>query len=202
MDVFELERRDELAQKGIFEDIIYSSTITVAKGGCFNDGLFNNLDSRSIEEYSNNDSSWLILNGISLVIPIDITLSEDERLTAVVIVDGGMDISSAIIENPNPNNLNHLNTINYNSNIANILIYPNPTSSFVNFEFNSITENTTFIITCFDVLGKKITELYNGDLNAGDNKISNISVQGLPKGYNIIQIRIGNTFTNKVLLIE
>ncbi|MDQ3022270.1 MAG: T9SS type A sorting domain-containing protein [Bacteroidota bacterium] len=69
--------------------------------------------------------------------------------------------------------------------------YPNPFNGQTTFEFE-VSEKSNYRFTIYDMLGRKISNLFNGNLNTGKYKI-NFNSEGLYSGtyfYRLISERI------------
>lgn len=85
------------------------------------------------------------------------------------------------------------NNINFN-------MYPNPTEGNTIISFN-LSENKETAITVYDVLGKEIANVYNGNLNAGEHQYSIADKTKLSSGIYFIKLTIGGeSFTKKLIV--
>jgi len=86
-----------------------------------------------------------------------------------------------------------------NSTNPSVLLYPNPTNGFINFQFNSIKNQPNSEIKIYDVIGKTV---YNQLLNLPQGiSISAIDISNLAKGIYHYQTVVNNTsFTGKIIV--
>lgn len=85
------------------------------------------------------------------------------------------------------------NNINFN-------MYPNPTEENTIISFN-LSENKETAITVYDVLGKEIANVYNGNLNAGEHQYSIAENKKLSSGIYFVKLTIGGeSFTKKLIV--
>ena len=82
-----------------------------------------------------------------------------------------------------------------------INIYPNPVSGTATMEFE-LQNNTHVDAALYDMLGKKISTLYNDNMSSGNNKIL-IDVTDIEKGVYFAKISFnGNVITKKILVTK
>jgi len=60
-------------------------------------------------------------------------------------------------------------------------VYPNPISQTANIQVNSIG-NKTISLALFDLMGRKVAELYRGNLTVGENQITFDIPSSIKKG--------------------
>ena len=85
------------------------------------------------------------------------------------------------------------NNINFN-------MYPNPTEGNTTISFN-LSENKETDISVYDVVGKKIANVYNGNLNAGEHQYSIADKTKLASGIYFIKLTVGGeSFTKKLVV--
>ncbi len=78
-----------------------------------------------------------------------------------------------------------------------ILVFPNPFEDKLSVEINSL-EDTRMMVQLFDLTGKVIGRVYDGDVYKGINSIQ-IDIPGLQSGMYIIQVQLGNSiFTERI----
>lgn len=106
----------------------------------------------------------------------------------------GVDNSGADVGSPN------MTSVNEFSNENSISLYPNPASDYTGLSFELTEESKNVQIGLFDIVGKKITTIHDGELRAGTQKF-NISTQNLTKGiYLIVVNKEGKTLTKKLII--
>jgi len=87
--------------------------------------------------------------------------------------------------------------VNQNEITTNILVYPNPTSDFINI---SNLKSGDYKITIYDMLGRVVQS--NENKNVTENQILTIPVKGIAKGEYVVSIATGNTSYSKQLLVK
>lgn len=81
----------------------------------------------------------------------------------------------------------------------NVLVYPNPTSNFVNVEFTS-PESGEAMLSVFDMLGKKVYDTNLGVVNG--NVIKTISTSTYAKGVYNVKLTINNKEYNTRVIVK
>lgn len=193
------ERTDSLAELGIFENIIDSSEIIVTKGKVIKTGIFSHLTAEDISALSDSTATGVSLNNISLTAQLNVSLAPHEHLSLVALVDGGLDISSAVIDQSMALQM-HL-PINSNAGDG-LRLYPNPANHTLSVQVYSASDDAAISIKAFDVLGREIGTVYSGTLHKGANTISDIDVSGLPRGIHVLQVKNGNKTSNHKIVLE
>jgi hypothetical protein len=191
---------DSLMKLGIFENAVDSGAIYVSNGKIVKSGIFEDLSSTQCSELRTPDSFGVNLHSVSLSKTLSMTpLSAHEHLSFVSIVDGGFDISSAVISRIEPpvDPMNLTIAVNNEQD----MLYPNPVSKYLNYKVYSESE-APISIKAFDLLGREIRQIYSGTLQKGFNTIENIDVSNLPKNVLMLQINIGGKISNRKLLIK
>ncbi len=78
-----------------------------------------------------------------------------------------------------------------------VKVYPNPASGVANLEFD-LSSKTFVEAALYDMLGKKIVALYNGNMAGGNHKLP-VNVSGLDQGIYFVKINFnGNIVTKKI----
>ena len=80
-----------------------------------------------------------------------------------------------------------------------ISIHPNPVTATANIEF-TLVNNSYVNIAVFDILGKKITKLYNGEMNIGSQYLQ-WDVNELNNGVYFVKIQMNNQVVTKKILV-
>ena len=80
-----------------------------------------------------------------------------------------------------------------------ISIHPNPVTATANIEF-SLGNNSNVDIAVYNILGKKITDLYNGEMSMGSNNIK-WDVNGLNNGVYFVKIQMNNQVVTKKIMV-
>lgn len=100
--------------------------------------------------------------------------NEDEYLCLITVTSDNSDIELTQVRfNDQPhNNISLATTVNSGNVVTgNVVVTPNPVANNATITIN--TENEAiYIVTVYDMLGNKLAELYNGNLNQGTNNIS------------------------------
>ena len=82
-----------------------------------------------------------------------------------------------------------------------ITVYPNPVSKTANIEFE-LNGKTRVNAAVYDMLGREITDLYNGEMNSGRQRIR-MDVSGMSKGMYFVKLRFNDEIvTKKVMVTE
>ena len=80
-----------------------------------------------------------------------------------------------------------------------ISINPNPVTNTANIEF-SLYKNTDVNIAVFDILGKNVINLYEGEMSNGPQNIK-LNVAGLNKGVYFVKIQMNNEVVTKKVMV-
>lgn len=100
--------------------------------------------------------------------------NDEEYLCLITVTLDNSDIDITQVRfNDNPhNNISVATTVNSGNVVnGNVVVTPNPVTNNATITIN--TENEAiYIVTVYDMLGNKLAELYNGNLNQGTNNIS------------------------------
>lgn len=86
------------------------------------------------------------------------------------------------------------NNINFN-------MYPNPTEGNTTISFN-LSENKETAIEVYDVVGKKIANVFNGNLNAGEHQYSIADKTKLSSGIYFMKLTVGGESITKKLIVK
>ncbi len=84
-------------------------------------------------------------------------------------------------------------------NISNIKIFPNPTSTNLNIEFE-VSNNSKVSIDIYNILGSRVANIYNKSNEIGFKSI-NFDVSSLPKGIYIVSIINGEERVNRKIQV-
>ena len=86
-----------------------------------------------------------------------------------------------------------------NESLTQLEVYPNPVNQFANINF-SMTQKGAIDIALFDMLGRKITQVYEGKMNAGNQSII-LNAESLEDGLYFVKIQMNNqTITKKIVV--
>ena len=88
-----------------------------------------------------------------------------------------------------------------NETIFDFHIFPNPTNSIANIQFNLAKSNDDVEIGIYDLVGKKIKNIYNGALNTGAQQFS-IDVSNVSSGVYFVSITTPERRITKRMVIE
>ncbi len=199
---FDAQAADEALAQGNFAnlDVVYTSEISISKDAIEINGLFADLDADALQPMNPNDGFGYFLNNIDLTLPINAVLSVDEHLTVIMYSDGGFDISSAIISQPQGKA--GLSVAKTEIKTPQVEIYPNPASGSINLKVYAQTENENVIVKAFDLMGKEVGVIYSGTLHQGAGTIQNVDVSNLPKGMHMLEVKVGDVVSYKKLTIN
>jgi len=81
-----------------------------------------------------------------------------------------------------------------------ISIYPNPITNIANIEFNLFKRNEVNIAV-YDILGKQIKNLYQGEMMSGANNIQ-VDVSTLNEGVYFVKLQMNNQVITKKIMIN
>lgn len=84
-------------------------------------------------------------------------------------------------------------------NSDDISISPNPVTNYANIEFN-LSGRTNVNIAIFDILGKNVSNLYNGEMGDGAHNIP-MNVSELNKGVYFVKIQMNNEVITKKIMV-
>ena len=90
--------------------------------------------------------------------------------------------------------------INETLSSNNISIYPNPITNIANIEF-SLLKNNDVSIAIYDILGKNIKNLYQGEMMSGANNVQ-MNVSELNEGIYFVKLQINNQIITKKIVIR
>ena len=91
-----------------------------------------------------------------------------------------------------------INELEENTNVS---IFPNPTNKNVTTLTLDLAEKSTITVTIFNALGQNIEEVFNGELQQGENKLK-VRTSNLSNGLYYININIGNKTITKKLIVK
>ena len=80
-----------------------------------------------------------------------------------------------------------------------VTVYPNPITNTANVDF-SLYKNNEVNIGIFDILGKNVMNLYNGEMMAGQNSVS-MDVADLTEGIYFVKLQLNNEVITKKIMI-
>ncbi|MBS1614929.1 MAG: T9SS type A sorting domain-containing protein [Bacteroidetes bacterium] len=192
---------DSLRHLGIFLNVVDSSELSVSKNIVTATGVFAGLTESELSQIQNADSAGFNLNNISLTKDLNVQLAEGEHLTVITYIDGGLDISSAVLNQGNPSARMAPASTTVTAQTAHF--YPNPVSSGVlNCDVESKVDDANVSITAFDILGRQLGELYSGKVTRGVTSIKDINVSNLPKGIQILKVKVGDYITSHQITVN
>jgi hypothetical protein len=187
-------QHEEQVQNGTYPDVVYSAQLNISKNGITHEGVFSEgIASGSIKEFNANQEYGVNINDFSVVAPVNAELQEDEKLTLVTVIDGGFDISSAVVSK-NANDLLTSNTAD--SKMPKL--YPNPAKDYVDITLDA--DKKEFVhVRIVSPFGKISAEKVES-LNIGRQTIRLNTEQLLPGVY-LVEIQSeGNTYSRKLLI--
>ncbi|NQU35642.1 MAG: T9SS type A sorting domain-containing protein, partial [Bacteroidetes bacterium] len=81
-----------------------------------------------------------------------------------------------------------------------ISIHPNPVSGNANIEF-SLNNTATVNIAVFDILGKQIQNLHEGELSGGSHNIQ-LNSDNMRQGIYFVKIQMNNEVVTKKIMVN
>lgn len=191
-EAFENEQR---VQDGTYSDIVYSSQLSVTKNGIDSDGIFSKgVQSQQIKKYGSDLETGMKLENFSAEVPLEVSLADDEKLTVITILDGGFDISSAVVQN-----LSKTSLVNMSKQPSEIKIYPNPAQSFTEIQFH-LAHHGIAAVRLIDRLGKTVLKK-SERLDSGRQTIR-LNTENLIQGTYIVEINSDGKISSQKLLIS
>ncbi|WP_336734590.1 T9SS type A sorting domain-containing protein, partial [Chryseobacterium sp. VD8] len=148
--------------------------------------------SNQIKEYATAQETGVSFSNFSSSVPINVNLNDDEKLTLVTVMDGGFDISTAVVQK-NANTATD-NTLSFES----IKLTPNPAKDYVDVNIN-LEKSELITLRIISSLGK-ISSEKSQMLNSGKQSIRLSTEQLLPGTY-IVEIKSSSKTTSQKLLI-
>ena len=122
-------------------------------------------------------------------------LESDFRIKFIFESDGGNNLYIDDV------NINGPVTIKENKFLDNLVVYPNPTEGIATLSFYTNKELENVSIDLYDIIGKKIKEIHNGELLTGDNKFL-INTLAYEKGVYFIKINNNGNSVLKKLIVK
>ncbi len=129
-----------------------------------------------------------------------------------VVPDSGNIIIQSCLHKPRGNSKLYIDNLNFDGFLSGIKepvltasknfdfnVYPNPFNEQATVAF-TIEQNEKVLVRLFDLSGKQVALLANGNYSAGNHSI-NLSAHGLKKGFYICVINTENAFYSKKLII-
>lgn len=187
-------QNEEAVQNGTYPDVIYSTQVNISKNGLTHDGIFSKgIASNQIKEYYANDEYGVMINNFSISTPTGAQLNADEKLTVVTVVDGGFDISTAVVQKETANIFaDHISAVEKPQ------LHPNPATDYVNVDID-LTRKELVNIRIISSLGRVVVEK-SETLNSGRQSIRLNTNQLLPGTY-IVEIKSESKISSQKLLI-
>lgn len=136
----------------------------------------------------------------------DGTTSTDANPWHIYNAPGTYDVTLTAINGTCPNDVSQMTiTVDMCSGINekekfNFTIHPNPTSGNINISYN-LEDNSEFVISIYDLTGRKIKDIYRGENNAGYNE-KQFNVQDIASGHYNIVIKSNELKQVKSLIIK
>ena len=87
------------------------------------------------------------------------------------------------------------------TNNLNFNVYPNPADEITNINFNLINKEKVSL-KVFDVVGREITSVYNGELAAGEHQYTLNNSSNLSAGVYFVTLNIGGQNFSKKLIVR
>lgn len=188
-------QHEEQVQNGTYPDVLYTAELNISKDGITHGGVFSQgLASGNIKEFNANQEYGVTINDFSIVAPVNAELQDDEKLTLVTVIDGGFDISSAVVSK-NANDL--LTTNSKDSKMPQL--HPNPAKDYVDISVNPAKQDfvRVRIISPSGKVGAEKSER----LSPGRQTIRMNTEQLLPGVY-VVEIQSDGNISSRKLLIS
>jgi hypothetical protein len=83
---------------------------------------------------------------------------------------------------------------------ATFQVYPNPVSGTANINCN-ITRNSNVSVALYNLLGEKVMDIYNGNMEIGTRSLS-FTTNGLPAGFYLCRLTQGGTQSTQSVVVE
>jgi len=126
----------------------------------------------------------VVFNGLNLNVPIPASIPFDN-------------IAVRLSGDGRPDNQNNIQTLSASTQVAidnrDVVfeVYPNPTSNKLNIEFSNHNDGGKTSIMLFDITGRKIQEIFNGDLAKDEQRVFTADLSGQPDQTYFIYIESG-----------
>jgi len=88
----------------------------------------------------------------------------------------------------------------FNESITSYSIYPNPVTNIANIDFN-LYKDSDINIAVFDILGKNVMNLYQGEMMGGANNVQ-MDVSNLNEGIYFVKLQMNNQIITKKIMIN
>lgn len=182
---------------GNYDGIMYTTSLLVSRAGNSSEGVLSLEDPNlGITSYENTERKGLHIDDLSLSVPLEGELGAGEELTVMFVVDGGFDISTAIVASGNKALSGGIQNKGFE-------MYPNPSSTNrLNFNLDIQQDKTPVQISCYDITGRLVQDLYAGQLDKGIIKLENLNISSLPSGVFLVKVSIGDAVVTKRLIVE
>ncbi|MDH6254094.1 hypothetical protein M2347_003821 [Chryseobacterium sp. H1D6B] len=188
-------QNEEAVQNGTYPDVVYSTQLNVSKNGLTHDGVFSKgVAAQQIKEYAANQEYGVNINNFSMTIPTGAQLNPDEKLTVVTVVDGGFDISTAVVTK-GTGNVTAANT----AVVEAPQLHPNPATDYVDVYVN-LPKKELVNVRVISTLGRVAIER-SENLNSGRQSIK-LNTQKLLPGSYIVEIKSESKISSQKLLIK
>ncbi|WP_294208951.1 T9SS type A sorting domain-containing protein [uncultured Chryseobacterium sp.] len=175
-------------------EILHQITVKVTDNGLIFKGELVTEEIKSkFEVVNTGDEIYVVITGLTLKFPVDQSISLDE-VSVQIEGDGAPDTkANAAKMSANTDLAVAKNEYQFN-------VYPNPTSDFITIDFsNNLSEGNTNI-QIYNFSGKKVKDVYNGQVNRGNSKSLKIDLSSLPKGeYFILIDSNGKRLSKKII---
>ncbi len=194
----QISQAEQRMYQGDYGTVVYAGAIRVSRAGIEKTGVFENMDPTHGTEIGNSDSVSVDLDSFSAVTNLPVTLGDDEHLAVILRVDGGFDISSAVIQDmPRPTAV-----ITLQSGWFEPELFPNPaTNGTISVRAFAGSEKEPLIVEATDVVGRTTHRLHAASLQKGVNEVKDIPLAGLAAGTYFCKISVGDrVFTRKLVV--
>jgi len=188
-------QNEEAVQNGTYPDVVYTSRLDVSKNGISHSGIFSKgLASGTIKEFSANQENGVNFNGFSIVLPVQVSLQPDEKLTLVTVVDGALDPAAG----PEDKNSGAEYSKN-NGTIPGIQLYPNPAREYVDVHTH-LTARETMTFSLVNPSGKEFIK-ESHTVESG-RQSTRLNTRHLLPGVYLLEIRTQTKTDTQKLLIS
>ena len=188
---------EKKVENGDYSDVVYSAKINVSKNGTYYDEAFKKgLINNQIKEINSDGEKTVKFENFSVIIPLDVNLADDEKLTIISVIDGGFDTSTADVSKMSNTNVENNNLVTYNNTPK---LSPNPAKDFVEVYLNPKTSELVNI-NIINSLGKVFINK-SENINP-EQKSIRINTEHLLPGNYIVEIKSPSITTTQKLLIN
>ncbi len=188
--------QQSLADEGQYLNVVDSSEILVKNGEFIISGFLETANSTAIEQLVSNEKYGVKIKDLSFNHNINYELKKNETFTLITIIDGGFDISSAII-----NSQPRISQKAKHSMLS-VNVYPSVTTSTLNIAIQGNLEINHVQVYVTNLLGQRILNLENGIFEGKKIQLDNQDISLLDAGCYIVQILINDELVSKKIIVQ